>query len=600
MLDKFLDVAYQHHKKAEAQQDLVNLLRKLPDSELHKIASGKIKLGCSPGGYDSSTQWLDRFKDTPLFEQAIELEKQELEVRMLNDQRRQEEQASWRETDAKRDQLSIQRKLLELQLAELEEGGGEEVDEEVGEEELAADQGLGEEQAAATVEATPAEGAEPNQAVPVPAMGPEVKTAQLDAVDYELMKQRMKLAATYGQIVRQAARHAERKAVRSAAAAAPKTPSVVTSPIKKVGAVIPTTPLNPMEQERLSRYEKVFRDAYMGRGAATLGASGALTGALMGATLSPSGQRLSRALGHAGALGAGTALLGAVAGRRAGKAIGKREALLNIGDVRAGKHFQAVAGRAGLLNRPPSSVPISTSAPAEQPKIAQDQSLGELEERTLREHVLAGRRAGRSVGARHGGKSGLLTGTTGAGAATLAGLVAATKGGHLKGKPGLALKLLGGGTALGGLAGTSVGALQGSKKGGRVGEQLGAQQAMRMNLMRRAAIMDALQKSRGIDKGASIQKEAFNPIPALQAGGKALMGTAKGLKGYALGAGRNVGAAYTGAGGGMAGLRAAGTMGKSVGGQGLRMAGQWAGAHPYQAMGAAGATGLGAGSLMSD
>lgn len=127
MLDKFLDVAYQHEKKASAQRELTSLLQKLPNEELQKIASGETKLSYF-GGDDG--QWLDRFKNTPLFPQALELEKQELQDRMMEKQKRQERRALWEEEDSKRDQRCIQRKLLELQLAELESGGAQPAGEE--------------------------------------------------------------------------------------------------------------------------------------------------------------------------------------------------------------------------------------------------------------------------------------------------------------------------------------------------------------------------------------------------------------------------------------------------------------------------------------
>jgi outer membrane biosynthesis protein TonB len=127
MLDSFLKVACTNEEKTAEQARLVEKMRQLPEEYLQKLASGEEKLAF---GFDKCDgDWLSRFKGTPLFEQAIELEKQDLQEQMA-------EQARWREDDllrsqrnASRDELSVQRKMLELQLAEAEVGGG-------GEEEL--------------------------------------------------------------------------------------------------------------------------------------------------------------------------------------------------------------------------------------------------------------------------------------------------------------------------------------------------------------------------------------------------------------------------------------------------------------------------------
>lgn len=129
MLDSFLKVACSRSEREENQARLTEKMRQLPEETLLKIASGEEKLAymgnlsCEGGG--GSESWLDKFKGTPLFEQALELEKQDLQEQMA-------ERARWREEDqlrsarnAMRDEISVQRKLLELQLAEVESGIGE-------------------------------------------------------------------------------------------------------------------------------------------------------------------------------------------------------------------------------------------------------------------------------------------------------------------------------------------------------------------------------------------------------------------------------------------------------------------------------------------
>lgn len=130
MLDSFLKVACSRAEKATEQSRLVEKLRQLPEETLFKIASGEEKLGymgsvgCSPGM--NGEQWLDRFKGTALFEQALELEKQDLQEQMAEQARYREEDSMRSARGAARDELSVQRKLLELQLAEQDAGlGGE-------------------------------------------------------------------------------------------------------------------------------------------------------------------------------------------------------------------------------------------------------------------------------------------------------------------------------------------------------------------------------------------------------------------------------------------------------------------------------------------
>lgn len=124
MLDTFLKVAYDRTKETEDQARLVTNMRALPEEYLHKLASGEEKLAFFN---DGSGCWLEKFKGTPLLEQAIELEKQELQLQMAEKSRWREEDQRRSENSAARDELCIQKKLLDLQLAEAEGGvGGEE------------------------------------------------------------------------------------------------------------------------------------------------------------------------------------------------------------------------------------------------------------------------------------------------------------------------------------------------------------------------------------------------------------------------------------------------------------------------------------------
>lgn len=86
---------------------------------------------------------------------------------------------------------------------------------------------------------------------------------------------------------------------------------------------------------------------------------------------------------------------------------------------------------------------------------------------------------------------------------------------------------------------------------------------------------------------AQITKQAFNPLPELGA-------AAKGIKGFAMGAGKNIASAAQS--GGMSGALG---MAKSVGRDGLQMAGQYAKAKPLMAAGMAGAAGLAGGAMLA-
>lgn len=114
MLDAFLEVACGKTKQAEAEAKNVALLKQLPETVLRKIAYG--------GLGDGSTDWLEKFRGTPLLDQAIAIEKEALEIEMQENERRQHERAmrqqfgEWDDTQAKRDELCIRRKLLDLEL----------------------------------------------------------------------------------------------------------------------------------------------------------------------------------------------------------------------------------------------------------------------------------------------------------------------------------------------------------------------------------------------------------------------------------------------------------------------------------------------------
>ena len=146
MIDQYLEVAYEKTSRQQATFELVGLLEGLSDWEVEKIASGvplselygyldhrapgasgvKVasELKCSGDGGEFT--FLERFKGSPLFEQAIALEQEELQAEMLDQQKRQERRATMQGDDqlwAARDRIRLRKRLLELELAKQENGG---------------------------------------------------------------------------------------------------------------------------------------------------------------------------------------------------------------------------------------------------------------------------------------------------------------------------------------------------------------------------------------------------------------------------------------------------------------------------------------------
>lgn len=207
MLDTFLEVVCSKTKEAEARDRQVELLRKLPDALLHKIASGEEKLSYMEG-IEGGGQWIDRFKGTALFAKAIELCKSELQL----DIQAAEEDANrppptMNETWRERDNIRIQKKMLDLELLEHEQGA--ELPEAAAEEPV--DAGLAEEADPAAAQppmgAAPVvpEGADAEADEPPPAKKPPMppkKPMSGEDLAKAAMAMRMKLA--HAQLVKEA------------------------------------------------------------------------------------------------------------------------------------------------------------------------------------------------------------------------------------------------------------------------------------------------------------------------------------------------------------------------------------------------------------
>lgn len=136
MFDTWLKVASQNDKKASDERELVEAMKKLPPDVLFKIANGEMKLGsmmeCSPSktGGPHNLEWLEEFKDTPFFEQALQLEQQAINIEMMRQQSQSQHDAERKEEPNfydMEDRIRLQKRLLGLQLASTQlqaQGGG--------------------------------------------------------------------------------------------------------------------------------------------------------------------------------------------------------------------------------------------------------------------------------------------------------------------------------------------------------------------------------------------------------------------------------------------------------------------------------------------
>lgn len=115
MLPQFMLYSYEKTAQQREVEKLAELMAELPTETLEKVARyGCMSIGGGMGGLD----WLERFKGTPLFPQALALERAELQSDTQREQFEEMQDQRFKE----RDQSRMQRRLLELQLVEFEEG----------------------------------------------------------------------------------------------------------------------------------------------------------------------------------------------------------------------------------------------------------------------------------------------------------------------------------------------------------------------------------------------------------------------------------------------------------------------------------------------
>lgn len=133
MLDEFFKVAYAKSQEEEKRANLHNLLKKLPIEDLYKLASGEVTKQAfleaeKSEEADKPKSWVEKFKDTPFFDQAVALEQEEIQLEMDDLQKRQDKKLEAKMDDNAstwelRDQLKLKRRLLELQATQAEVTG---------------------------------------------------------------------------------------------------------------------------------------------------------------------------------------------------------------------------------------------------------------------------------------------------------------------------------------------------------------------------------------------------------------------------------------------------------------------------------------------
>jgi hypothetical protein len=117
MLDKFLEVLYSNETLKQQSVKLASDLKRLPNEQLYALATGQEKLSF---GHDED--WLEKYRGTELFDQAMALEKASLENEVAQSQA-DAARPQMNQFHDTADQIRIQKKMLDLQLVEHQEGG---------------------------------------------------------------------------------------------------------------------------------------------------------------------------------------------------------------------------------------------------------------------------------------------------------------------------------------------------------------------------------------------------------------------------------------------------------------------------------------------
>lgn len=131
---EYLQACIDQREKAAHTANLVRVLRDFPDDDLRALVEGRAKLAFGP----CPDGWIDKFKGTSLLSKAVELEKQELEIEVAQEQARAQRRQARQEMEAQldagqpdmgefgahKDEVGLQKRLLDLELLEVMGGAG--------------------------------------------------------------------------------------------------------------------------------------------------------------------------------------------------------------------------------------------------------------------------------------------------------------------------------------------------------------------------------------------------------------------------------------------------------------------------------------------
>ena len=188
MLDAFLKVALKQEQTKTASRQLTDKLKEFPLDELIALANGDLTSKLAYCGDGGSGDWLDKYKGSALFDKAVQLEKQLLEADAAADVKRDEERATDREVDVRRDALRMQKRMLDLDLALEQEGSG-------GDPEAKEEQGAQLIEQAQAQEAAAGKGGEPHEQAETAAIQ-QFRQAQAQEAAAESPKAEVKVAGT--------------------------------------------------------------------------------------------------------------------------------------------------------------------------------------------------------------------------------------------------------------------------------------------------------------------------------------------------------------------------------------------------------------------
>jgi hypothetical protein len=126
MLDLMLQSMYETHEREKTASALHGALMQLPKDELLAIAFGQSPLNklAYSDGPDGECSWLDQFQGSPMYEQALALEQKCLQIDMQQVQGRAERESVMDQSNQEKDVIRVQKRMLELQLAQSKHQGG--------------------------------------------------------------------------------------------------------------------------------------------------------------------------------------------------------------------------------------------------------------------------------------------------------------------------------------------------------------------------------------------------------------------------------------------------------------------------------------------